>query len=186
MRANNYINERKITLSILNLVCEYLYVNELKINSKISDEHLILFNETLESKTFKEWFQSKIGFHRSVDFRNANKLISLLNYNSSTEINETTGLRIINSLKYFIKIGRLSGNKTPINTIIESKKDVLSKISELRNIKPFRKPTESELKKSKELDNSDLEYKVEIDPYENFHFGGLSGEEAHTAYWNCD
>lgn len=24
------------------------------------------------------------------------------------------------------------------------------------------------------------------DPYENFQWGGLSGEEAHTAYWNCD
>ena len=28
--------------------------------------------------------------------------------------------------------------------------------------------------------------KSEKDPYENFRFGGLSGEEAHTAYWNCD
>lgn len=24
------------------------------------------------------------------------------------------------------------------------------------------------------------------DPYESFHWGGLSGEEAHTAHWNCD
>lgn len=34
----------------------------------------------------------------------------------------------------------------------------------------------------KEVENSNNE----IDPYENFHYGGLSGEEAHTAYWNID
>jgi hypothetical protein len=186
MRVNNYINERKITLSILNLVCEYLYVNQLQINTKISDEYVILFDETLKCKTFKEWYQSKIRFHKSVNFRNANRLISLLNYNSSSEINEITGLRTINSIKYFIKIGRFSANKTEITNIVESKKDILNKISELRNIRPFRKPTESDLKKFQEFDNLNLESKVEIDPYENFHFGGLSGEEAHTAYWNCD
>ena len=114
------------------------------------------------------------------------RLISLLNYNSSSEINEITGLRTINSIKYFIKIGRFSANKTEITNIVESKKDILNKISELRNIRPFRKPTESDLKKFQEFDNLNLESKVEIDPYENFHFGGLSGEEAHTAYWNCD
>lgn len=32
----------------------------------------------------------------------------------------------------------------------------------------------------------DRKNKNDRDPYENFHWGGLSGEEAHTAYWNCD
>ena len=35
----------------------------------------------------------------------------------------------------------LLANKTEITNIVESKKDILNKISELRNIRPFRKPT---------------------------------------------
>lgn len=34
--------------------------------------------------------------------------------------------------------------------------------------------------------NEDHESSNYNEPYEDFHWGGLSGEEAHTAYWNCD
>ena len=43
---------------------------------------------------------------------------------------------------------------------------------------------EEKIKAYKELDST--QSKPERDPYENFRFGGLSGEEAYTAYWNCD
>lgn len=47
----------------------------------------------------------------------------------------------------------------------------------------IKEPKEKENRKFRVIPNSN---KSEQDPYENFKFGGLSGEEAHTAYWNCD
>jgi hypothetical protein len=186
MRVNNYIKEKKITLSFLNLLCEYLYLNELQVNSKITSGYENLFNETLKSELFDDWYKSKRQIYKSIELQNADRLISCLYYNSTAEINQISGLRIINSLKFYIKNGRFSEEKGEINYIIHPTKDVLVKIKELKKIKPFRKPTESDLKELKQLHKSNLKTKVEIDPYENFHFGGLSGEEANTAYWNCD
>lgn len=45
---------------------------------------------------------------------------------------------------------------------------------------------QKEIKENREFKTITNSYKSERDPYENFRFGGLSGEEAHTAYWNCD
>ena len=38
----------------------------------------------------------------------------------------------------------------------------------------------------KEQMRNKIEDKYEPDPYEDFRWGGLSGEEAHDAMWNCD
>lgn len=184
MRVNSYIKEKKISLSFLNLLCEYLYLNELQVNSKILGDHENLFNETLKSKRFDDWYKSRKQIYKSIELQNADRLISCLYYNSTLEINQIFGLRIINSLKYYIKNGGFSEEKGEINYIIHPTKDVLVKIKELKKIKPFRKPTEFDLKELKQIHKS--KPKDEIDPYENFHFGGLSGEEANTAYWNCD
>jgi len=37
-----------------------------------------------------------------------------------------------------------------------------------------------------DYDQDSRDYESSYDPHENFHWGGLSGEEAHTGYWNCD
>jgi len=181
MRVNKYIREKKISLSELNWLCEYLFINKVKISTKIPDDYVILFDETLNSKIFNEWYRSKTQVHKNIEFSNALILIKLINYKSTTEVNDYLGLRIIKSLSYLIEKGKFLDYQESMNEIIHSDKNTLEKITQLRNIKPFKKP-----KKTSSQNTIEDEYVVEIDPYENFNWGGLSGEEAHTAYWNCD
>ena len=51
--------------------------------------------------------------------------------------------------------------------------------------KDIHKPDHQVDEHGLESDDS-KDYESSYDPYEDFHWGGLSGEEAHTAYWNCD
>ncbi|MDY3343638.1 hypothetical protein PG326_00005 [Riemerella anatipestifer] len=57
--------------------------------------------------------------------------------------------------------------------LLESKLDIIYKIQE--EVKLYRK-FKRILDKSNDFN----------DTHENFYWGGLSGDEAYTAYWNCD
>jgi len=63
-----------------------------------------------------------------------------------------------------------------INILLKSK---FKKIFEIQKVV-------KEERRLRIIANSNHSNQDPYDPYENFHWGGLSGEEAHTAYWNCD
>lgn len=185
MRANKYIKKKNITLSYLNTLCEYLFIEKVKITTKISDDDVILLDETLQSKLFNEWYYHKIKY-KTIEYNNALSLIENINKKNSI-LTKNLGVRIIGSLNFLIKEGNYYHYQESINKIINSDKTIIDKIYELKNIEPFKQTKKKITKKVKNVEDDfeDNDYEVIIDPYENFRWGGLSGEEAHTAYWNC-
>lgn len=190
MRVANFIKEQKITLNEFNKLCEFLFLSKMNPNTRLSEILVNLFKETLISKDYKEWFLLK--YHKfsfeDIEIAHSLKLISYLRFNTETVITEILGLRIINSLTYLIEKNKFSEeNKELIENVLKSEKSVELIISKLRASSLAKIPNKTN--QSEEYLDESLSrqaYKSNIDPYENCHWGDLSGEEAYAAYWNCE
>lgn len=183
IRVNKYLKEKNISLKTLNALGEYTHQNKFSLNSKLSEETLNLLNKIILTEEFNNWLHTKFTYEKA-KIDNAEKLIENLTYGTKIdnniigiEVSETKNKRILNALKYLIDIEYYNDEKKNfIKEIINSEKVLKTKVHQLK--KYFHKqPNENSKLKITES---------EQDPFENFHWGGLSGEEAHTAYWNCD
>lgn len=71
-----------------------------------------------------------------------------------------------------------------------SDEEVANQIREEKELKIYlKKIDKNEVEEETDLDyliNSQKKDESYYDPYENFSWGGLQGEEAYAAYWNCD
>lgn len=193
MRAAKYLAQKKISLKELNRICNYLFLDELNLNSKISETHVRLFDEVLVDEKYKNWCLLK--FYRityeQIEFENAKELLKHLSAYSSTLIDELLAKRIINALHSLIRNNRFSPENTDlIQKILNSEDSEFEKMKNLRSLELAKNPKRSSHKvQAEKIDDLDKEIDEDksIDhSYDDFYWGGLSGEEAYIAYWNCD
>src|SRR5690554_5098444 len=182
VRVNKYLKENNISLKTLNALCDYLHQNKFSLNSKLNEEDLSLIDKNISTTGFNNWLHTKLTYEKA-KIDNAKNIIKNLSYGSKIgntivgiEESESKNKRILNALQFLIDVEYYNEEKKAIiQSIINSDKVLKTKINQLKN--HFHE---------KSVKNSQSENRAEHDPYENFHWGGLSGEEAHTAYWNCD
>ena len=188
MRARKYQSEKRISSRELNRLCEYLFMDTLDANSKISETQIQLFDETLNSEQFKIWCLLKYPTesYERIEFNNACELIKHLFAFSTTVIDDQLANRILNSLQYLIKTDFFSAEKQEaIKQVLESNIVNLKKIKKLQTFVLCKKPEPYDEHKEDEIEEQDDDYKPTYNPYDNFSWGGLTGEEAFIAYWNC-
>ena len=192
MRVRKYLSEKNISTHELKVLCEYLYLNNLGLNTKMTDTHIKLFDETLNSEKYKNWYLLKftsISFEK-IEFENAIELIKHLSAYSSTVIDNNLALRIINALRYLIGKNRFSPeNSESILRIIDPDTPLLEKIKNLRTLKLAKnrkKPNRLTKKYEEETEEIEPEEDHRHTPsaYDDFSWGGLSGEEAYIGYLN--
>jgi hypothetical protein len=179
MRVTKYLVDKNIGLGSLNDMCDYLHFEHLGANNKLSDTKISLFDSTLNDQSFHEWLRVK-----KIEFENARSLVQNLSYKSKTEIDEILGEKILNALSLLIIKLFYSRTKKNLLQIIQSNKTILEKIALLKTSEPFSKPTEASSSSKINKRTSQRSHDSYYDPYENFHWGGLSGEEAYIGYWN--
>ena len=185
MRTSEFISSKNISLIRLNNICEYLFLPSLKINSKISEERKKLLEMTLKNELFDEWYKIKSKVEL-IEINNAKRLIKQLEeIENFEEISAELCERIINSHLFLIKKSTYPTiDAEQILQIIYSENHLLEKISLLKKNRPHREMTKSNEKISSQ--NIEIEYESSYDPYENFYWGGLSGEEAYVGYCNTE
>lgn len=183
IRVNKYLKEKNISLKTLNAIAEYAHINKFNTNSKLKEETVYVIDKIISTSEFNDWLRVKFTYEKS-KIENAKNLIQNLTYGTKVgntivgiEVSEDKNKRILNALQYLINIEYYNTeDKNFIQTIITSDKVITTKIHKLKNY----------LHEQKNKNTTTKVRENHHDPYENFHFGGLSGEEAHTAYWNCD
>lgn len=185
MRASDFIVSRNISIKRLNHICDYLFLPQVRINSKASEENFRLWDLALNDKLFDEWLKMKIKFEK-IETENAKRLVQELKEIPSIEsYNIEHCERIINS--YLFLIGKSTyptKDAEKLTEIINSEKSLFDKISLLKSFCPYIET--AKIKSKQSYSHSDEDYESSYDPYENFHWGGLSGEEAYIGYWNTD
>lgn len=186
MRVSNFIVSRNISIIRLNHICDYLFLPEVRINSKASEEIIRLWDLALNDNLFDEWLKMKIKFEK-IQTENANRIVKELKEISNIEsYNIEHCERIVNSYLFLIKKSKYpTKDAETLSEIINSEKSLLGKISLLKNFRPYTETNKIKTKQSYSND-FDRDYESSYDPYENFHWGGLSGEEAYIGYWNTD
>jgi superfamily I DNA/RNA helicase len=191
MRVRKYLSDKNISAHELIILCEYLYLNNLGLNSKMSDTLIKLFDETLNSEKYKNWYLLKFTSisYEKIEFENARELIQHLSAYSSTVIDNNLSLRIINALRYLISKNRFSPeNSESILRIIDSETPLLEKIKNLKTLKLAKNrkiPNRLKMKYKKEEEiEPEEDHKHTPSACDDFSWGGLSGEEAYIAYWN--
>jgi hypothetical protein len=184
MRAGQYLSERKIGLETLNSLCDYLRLDKLKISSKLSESKIALIDEALNSQGFLDWLQIRLSLDK-MEIDQARDLLKPLFYSSTVQIDDLLGERILNALSLLIEKSYYRRVKESLLKILTADKTILDKISLLKMAEPFSKPPAS-LTSLRTAPISYKSYDTDYDPYENFHWGGLSGEEAYIGYWNTD
>ncbi len=200
MRVKNYLIERNIGIGTVKRLCDFLRLNTIEVNSKLTEEKKELLDKTLNSESFWIWLQTKFSLDR-IEINESKTTIKPLFYNSVDPIDNLSGERILNSLSYLINVGLFGSQKEILLKIISSDKSVTEKISILKLSKSFSEPKtpsinfnpiESSISPEDfDLDDFEDEIKREnrrsrCDPYEDFSWGGLDGEEAYIGYWNTD
>lgn len=181
MRTGEYLKEQNIGLGTINNLCDYLRLDKLKIGSKLSESKIALLDATLNSQGFQEWLQIRLSLEK-IEIEVAKNIIKPLFYNSTLQIDELLAERIINALLSLIDKSYYRRAKDTLLKILTGDKTILEKIYLLRLSEPFIKPEASLTSKHAKM--SDRDYESAYDPYENFYWGGLSGEEAYIGYWN--
>lgn len=140
MRTGIYIKERNIGTGTLALLCSFLNINEPTLNSKLSEEKISLFDKTIDSDDFLEWFLIKLKIAKLEDDR-VEGLIKFLRHDSTIEIDDLLAERILNALKFKINKFRYStGNTKILLAIIGKEVSQLEKIKELKETVLFAKP----------------------------------------------
>ncbi len=187
MRVFKYLKKEGIGIHSFNYVCDYLNLDRLHINTKLSDEKIALIDSTLNDVLFNQWLKIRHELDK-VEIKNATIVIKPLFYNSVDPVNELLAERIFNSILFLIS--RLYFNHDDainLKQIILSDSSNVEKISELKKCKPFiRKMKEEDEEEDEEIRLHRKRGSSNYDPYENFHWGGLSGEEAFDGYWNTN
>jgi len=184
MRVSKFIISRNISIKRLNHICDYLFLPEVRINSKASKEIIRLWDLALNDNLFSEWLNTKVKFE-NIQLKNANRIVKELKEVSNIEsYNMEHCERIVNSYLFLIKNDKYpTKDVEKLSEIIDSEKSIMDKILLLKNFRPH---TEKTKLKRRFYNDLDIDYESSYDPYENFQWGGLSGEEAHTGYWNTD
>lgn len=181
MRVINYLKKRNIGLGTLAHMCEYLCFNQLTVNSKVSEEKTILFDAIINDESFRNWLKLKMALDKII-ITDAKKLISHLYHDSNLKIDELLGERILNALNTLLEKSFYAKEKNSLTEILDSDNSIINKIELLKLTAPFMKPIEKTPLTTKK--NSTTRRDSFFDPYEDFHWGGLSGEEAFIGYWN--
>jgi len=184
MRVGKYLTERNISLSSINNLCEFLHLNHVKMTSLLSEEKVTLLDTNIEANPFLNWLNIRLQLDK-IEIEDAKNIIKPLFYNSTTKIDELLGERIINALAFLINKTFYSKAKESLIKVLTADINVLEKISLLKLAEPFIKP-KNYLISSKTKRKSHTENGNDFDPYKNFHWGGLHGEEAYIGYWNTD
>ncbi|MFN5024387.1 MAG: hypothetical protein ACK5HJ_01420 [Bacteroidota bacterium] len=200
MRVKKYLTDRNIGIGTVKRLCDFLRLDGLEVNSKLTEEKKELLDKTMNSESFKIWLHTKFSLDR-MEINESKTTIKPLFYNSVDPIDNLLGERILNSLNHLINLGLFGSQKEILLKIISSDKSVTEKISLLKLSKPFSEPkipairtntSESSLT-PEDIDFDDFEDEIKrenrrstYDPYEDFSWGGLHGEEAFIGYWNTD
>tara|TARA_R110002111_G_scaffold86166_1_gene135040 strand:- start:423 stop:953 length:531 start_codon:yes stop_codon:yes gene_type:complete len=176
MRVVKFLKEKNIGISTLNDAAEYLHIGRFTINSKLDDETINSINPILSESDFLEWRHAKTIYLKT-KFDKALKLIEFFKV-GTVNCSETHCKRILNAIIHLTNTGYYnSENKSFILEVINSDYSINEKVSKINQYI---------LKKQEEKKPKRIVRESSHDPYEGFEWGGLSGEEAHTAYWNCD
>jgi hypothetical protein len=179
-----FIKEKNIGISTLNAIAEYLHLSKFSVNSNIDNETYILLENTLNDTHFTEWLKYKWNFEKA-RFDNAKEILDSFKKGIYSPNNTILNQRIINALEYLIGLGYYSSEKTSLLEKIISSNDSLSnKLLRIQNSKILDKKLASSSNSILKLKN--LEVESDHDPYENFRWGGLTGEEAYDGYWNTE
>ncbi len=198
MRVQQYLTSRNIGLESLHFLCEYLCLDYVKANFKCSESRISLFDEVLSTSSFQEWLKTKWNLEK-LRVENAQSLIERIQDWSEAKTDDILAERILNALDFLIKKSFFYTEKINIASgIIYSDKCDLEKMLLLKQSRLFNK---SEKKSSSEgsavkannpvippdyEDTQDMGFDNNHDPYENFRWNGLSGEEAYMASLNHD
>ena len=148
-------------------------------------------------KSFK--IEKKMFFGSLVDFRNLYIVAGIIKSFGYNEIIYQP------SLNNIISIGTISRRRKmndkyviPINLVLSNPFDTTTEEFLIKhNLKNFEVISSDEFIRDEQNEKTELDdqnyddfdeniNESRRDPYENFSWGGLRGEEAHTAYWNCD
>lgn len=198
MRVIKYLIEKNIGLGTVKMLCDFLKLDSIEVNSKLTVEKKELIDKTLNSESFEKWYQIKLSLD-CIEINESKSIIKTLYCNSVVQIDILLGERILNSLIHLIKNGFYGQHKESLLKIISSDISILDKINLLKLSKPFseqetpsiKTKDTSKIPEDIDLDDSDEDTKHELrisrnDPYEGFRWGGLEGEEAYAGYWNTD
>ena len=178
MRISKYLVNRNISLKTLNYICEYLNFDFVNLNTKISEEKVKLFDFHLDNSVFTEWFKIRITLDK-IKIDNAYDLVKKLDQN--VLIDDLLGERILNACAFLTKLSFYSSERREaISIILNSENSISEKIKLLK----ISKKQKDKVKENEEVIQSFSTY--ENDPYEDFCWGGLSGEEAYDGYWNTE
>ncbi len=179
MRISQFIIKKNVSIARIIFAFEYLNLNPIRITSKISEEKIHLIENTLENEKFQEWFKAKIIVDR-IEILNAKNLIAPINQFYSKPLDDIECERILNAFSFLLKRLLFNQHKAQyISEILISEKTSAEKISLLKKSGQYDKHS-----KFKREDY--LHRESSYDPYENFSWGGLTGEEAYIGYWNTE
>ncbi|PKP45940.1 MAG: hypothetical protein CVT94_16345 [Bacteroidetes bacterium HGW-Bacteroidetes-11] len=179
------MKEKKISQEMFSRLCEYLFFDKITTNQKIPAESVGLFENTLRSIDFNSWLilkYPKITFEK-IELTNFKILINELIYLKSIHINEIQAMRLNNSVHYMINERKVRfKNHTKLVQLIESEMTNIEKATNLKTLFLESKSKNSQLNHMVSNDNID----TNLDPFEDFSWGDLNGQEAYDAYWNCE
>jgi hypothetical protein len=83
-----------------------------------------------------------------------------------------------------IKLSEIGIDKSQrARIILLMRSNMIKLLSEFNPIKNSKTSKNEDLESD---DNAEFNYESNYDSSDNFKWGGLSGEEAYVAYWNCD
>jgi hypothetical protein len=194
--SDNFVKKKELTQFFNSFEIPYYLTN-----SKNSINDIVYFgNQThfqslyilagiLKSYSFVEMFYNS-SLKEKITLGSIKRKTISQNY-ISVPIKEILDLAFDTSFEEFSRTFNLNGaQKIDLNEYyiqngweIPQENAELSQDSE-ENEEEERKPTfEDTFPNFDELDTNRDNY---IDPYENFHWGGLSGEEAYIGYWNTE
>jgi len=94
MRVIKYMTDKNIGLKSINLMCDYLKLDPLAVNSNISESKISLLDATLYDESFKKWLSLKNELGK-MEYDYAKKLIQNLYHSSTTEIDDILAERIL-------------------------------------------------------------------------------------------
>ena len=176
MRVGKYLVERKMSLKSFFYLCEYTNLDRLTADSKLQDDKILLLDKAVNQESFQKWMQLKFT---ADDIQIASATVLLKYLDSRALIDDVTGERILNAILFLIDRGLFIKRKVELLKILSSNQDISHKILDLRFSGNFIQPKTNSNPITKK-------YKSSYDPYENFSWGGLSGEEAYNGYWNTE
>ena len=187
MKILAFIKIKNIGLRSVNEVCEFLHIEKKSINSTLNSVEVRLIEETLTQESFETWLNLKKQILR-LQLKRAEILLKNLNYDSKTEIDEDLGYQIIYALKYLLSENRFSTEiHKNLTSIINSNIETREKVSRLKRQEPFAKIDRQTIKNQFQQKKSNKSHNINNrDSYENYYWGGLSGEEAYEGFWNTN